>query len=85
MLEHPAMFRRGGQAGFTHPTSNETLHPGSLDHQLEDITAAILAAGLEIRAVGEHAPDTQLADKFPGARKYLDCPMLLVLELGVSV
>ncbi len=80
---HPAMFLRGSQARFTDPASGELVAPGSVRHELGEITMAALAAGFVVHAIHEHAPDRQFAEQFPRAAKYVDWPMLVVFELRV--
>jgi ubiquinone/menaquinone biosynthesis C-methylase UbiE len=82
---HPAMFLRGSQARFTDPTSGELVQPGSIRHDLGAITMAALAAGFDIQAIQEHAPDRRFAEQFPRAEKYVDWPMLVVFELTPKV
>ena len=79
---HPAMFLRGSQARFTDPGSGELVQPGSVSHSTSEIVMAALDAGVSLTAMAEHAPDRQFAQKFPRAEKYVDWPMLLVLELA---
>ncbi len=80
---HPAMFLRGSQARFTDPSSGEMVQPGSVPHQLGEITMAALAAGFAIDAIHEHSPDKHFVEHFPRAEKYVDWPMLVILELRV--
>ncbi|MGI9430406.1 MAG: class I SAM-dependent methyltransferase [Bythopirellula sp.] len=78
---HPAMFLRGSQARFTDPDSGEIVQPGSLAHALSDLVMAAIHGGFQLANVGEFAPDGPFADRFPRAEKYIDYPMLLVMEL----
>lgn len=78
---HPAMFLRGSQARFIDPASGEAVQPGSIAHQLGEITMAALTAGFHVDAIREHSPDGQFAQQFPRAEKYIDWPMLVILEL----
>lgn len=78
---HPKMFERGSQARFTDPESGEIVQPGSLPHQIEDFTGAAARAGLRVEKVGEYAPDAAFAARYPRAEKYIDWPMLVVLQL----
>jgi malonyl-CoA O-methyltransferase len=80
---HPAMFLRGSQARFTDASSGEVVQPGSVRHQLGEITMAGLEAGFHIDAIHEYSPDGQFAEQFPRAEKYVDWPMLVVFELHV--
>jgi malonyl-CoA O-methyltransferase len=82
---HPAMFLRGSQARFTDPASGEVVQPGSLAHQLGDFIMAAVRAGLLLEGVGEYAPDAAFAVRFPRAQKYVEWPMLVVLQLRSSV
>jgi ubiquinone/menaquinone biosynthesis C-methylase UbiE len=79
---HPAMFLRESQARFTDPGSGEVVQPGSLPHTLSDMIMAAVRAGLELCDVGEFAPDRQFALQYPRAEKYVDWPMLVVLQLS---
>ncbi|MBA4186853.1 MAG: class I SAM-dependent methyltransferase [Planctomycetaceae bacterium] len=78
---HPAMFLRGTQARFTDPTTSELVQPGSVPHSVAAFVMAAVRAGFRLSAVGEHAPDAEFASRFTRAAKYVDWPMLVVLEL----
>lgn len=78
---HPAMFLRGSQARFTDPTSGEVVAPGSYAHQLGDFFMAAVQSGFEVQGIGEHAPDAAFAARYPRAEKYIDWPMLVLLQL----
>ena len=78
---HPAMFLRGSQARFTDPDSGERIQPGSLPHQIGDFVMAALRAGFALREIGEHAPDSEFARRWPRAARYVGWPMLVVLDL----
>ena len=78
---HPAMFERGSQARFTDPSTGEIVQPGSLAHGIEDFVRAAEAAGFAVEKIGEFAPDAAFAERFPRAQKYVDWPMLVVLQL----
>jgi ubiquinone/menaquinone biosynthesis C-methylase UbiE len=78
---HPAMFLRGSRARFTDPASGEVVQAGSLPHQLGDFIMAAVRAGLSMEGIGEYAPDAAFAARFPRAQKYVDWPMLVVLQL----
>jgi ubiquinone/menaquinone biosynthesis C-methylase UbiE len=80
---HPAMFLRGSQARFTDPASGRVVQPGSIAHQLGEITMAALRAGFHVDAIQEHSPDRQFAQQLPRAEKYIGWPMLVILELRV--
>ena len=43
--------------------------------------SAIVAAGLHIEHISEHAVDAELAQRMPRAEPYLNWPMLLMLKL----
>lgn len=77
---HPAMFLRGSQARFTDPHSGEVIHPGSSPHSISDFVNAALKNRLVLTAITEHAPDTGFAERYPRAAKYVDWPMLLVMQ-----
>lgn len=78
---HPAMFLRGSQARFTDPESGEVVQPGSLPHTLGELVTGVLKAGFSIDGIGEHAPDADLAARYPRAGKYVGWPMLVVFRL----
>lgn len=78
---HPAMFLRGTQARFTDPDSGRKVQPGSLPHSLGAMVMAALQGGFAVLDIGEHAPDAAFAARYPRAQKYVDWPMLVVLEL----
>ncbi len=78
---HPAMFLRGSQARFTDPESGQLIQPGSLVSSLSDLLMGAIRAGFQFGNVEEVAPDQQFANKFPRAEKYVDWPMLVVMQL----
>ena len=78
---HPAMFLKGVQARFTDPSTGEKVQPGSVPHSLGDFVMAALGAGFTLEAIGEYAPDAAFAARYPRAEKYVDWPMLVVLQL----
>jgi malonyl-CoA O-methyltransferase len=79
---HPAMFARGSQARFTDPDTGEIVQPGSIEHTIGELTAAVRTAGFERWTLTEFAPDEALAARFPRAVKYVGWPMLVVLHLA---
>jgi len=42
---------------------------------------AALGAGFTLEAIDEYAPDAAFATRYPRAEKYVDWPMLVVLQL----
>ena len=42
---------------------------------------AAVGAGFTLCGVGEHAPDAGFAARYPRAERYVDWPMLVVLDL----
>ena len=78
---HPAMFLRGSQARFTDPDTGEVSAPGSLPHRIGDFVMAALGAGFVLHGIGEYAPDAGFVRRYPRAERYLDWPMLVVLDL----
>jgi ubiquinone/menaquinone biosynthesis C-methylase UbiE len=78
---HPAMFLRGSQARFTDPISGELVQPGSLAHTLSEMIMGAVHAGLQVTDVAEFAPDQEFARRYPRAEKYLDWPMLVVMQM----
>jgi malonyl-CoA O-methyltransferase len=78
---HPAMFLKGAQARFTDPESGEKIQPGSVPHSLSDFVMAAVGAGFTLEAIAEYAPDAAFATRYPRAEKYVDWPMLVVLQL----
>ncbi len=81
---HPAMFLRGSQARFTDPDSGEIIQPGSLQHSLGDLIMGAVHGGFQIANVEEFAPDEKFARQYPRAEKYIDWPMLVVMQLELS-
>jgi ubiquinone/menaquinone biosynthesis C-methylase UbiE/GNAT superfamily N-acetyltransferase len=81
---HPAMFLRGSQARFTDPDSGHIVQPGSLSHRFADFVMSSVQAGLRIDAIDEYAPDSAFAAKYPRAEKYVNWPMLVVMQMSVS-
>jgi len=78
---HPAMFLKGVAARFTDPATGEKIQPGSVPHSLGDFVMAALGAGFTLEAIDEYAPDAAFATRYPRAEKYVDWPMLAVLQL----
>jgi len=78
---HPAMFLLGKQAQFSDPATGVKVRPGSIPHQIGAFILAALGAGFQVEGIRETAPDTDFIALNPRAAKYLDWPMLLVLEL----
>lgn len=79
---HPAMFLRGSQARFTDPDSGEIVHPGSLAHSLSELVMAAVDSGFRLEKCSEFAPDTDFAKQYPRAEKYIDYPMLVVMQFA---
>jgi hypothetical protein len=75
------MFLRGNQARFTDPASGERVQPGSLPHQLGDFVMAAVRAGFVLEGIGEYVPDAQFVARYPRVEKYVDWPMLVVLQM----
>ncbi len=78
---HPAMFLRGSQARFTDPATGELVLPGSVPHSLGEFVMAALQTGFQLTEIVEASPDTEFAARYPRAEKYIDWPMLVVMEL----
>lgn len=79
---HPAMTLRGIRAHYTDPATGRDVFPESADHSISIYVMASVRAGLTIRHIGEHAVDSALAAVNPRAAKYLDWPLLLVLQFA---
>ena len=82
---HPAMFLRGSQARFSDPQSGELVQPGSFDHSISAMVMAAVAARFAISGIHEFAPDAEFALRYPRAEKYIDWPMLVVLQLSADL
>lgn len=78
---HPAMWLKGQSARFLDPTTGEQIRPRSYPQQLSDYVMASRRAGLIVEHMSEHAPDEELAKKFPRARKHVGWPMLVAMRL----
>ena len=78
---HPAMFLRGSQARFTDPESGTVVQPGSIPHRIGDFVMAAVESGFTLEAIDEYAPDADFAARYPRAGKYLDWPMLVILQM----
>jgi len=81
---HPAMFLRGAQARFTDPLSGNVVQPGSVNHAVSEIILAAVQSDFDLTAAGEYAPSSDFAAAHPRAAKYVDWPMLVVLELTAN-
>jgi ubiquinone/menaquinone biosynthesis C-methylase UbiE len=79
---HPAMFLRGSQARFTDPSTGELVQPGSIEHSVGEFAIAAVRAGFALSAIDEVRPDKEFATRFSRAGKYVDWPMLVVLQLA---
>jgi ubiquinone/menaquinone biosynthesis C-methylase UbiE len=77
---HPAMFLRGSQARFTDPESGELVQPGSIAHSMSDFVLGATQVGFQIGNIEEVAPDAEFASHYPRAEKYIDWPMLVVMQ-----
>ena len=75
------MFLRGSQARFTDPESGEIIPVGSLDHSLSELVMAPIRSGFQLQNLAEFAPDQNFTTQYPRAKKYLDYPMLIVMQL----
>jgi len=82
---HPAMFLRGSQARFTDPETGELVQPGSIAHSISEFVMSALRCGFEIINVEEISPDRDFAARFPRAEKYIDWPMLVVMQLSAKL
>jgi malonyl-CoA O-methyltransferase len=78
---HPAMALRGISARFTDPATQSVVHVASAPQSISDLAMAALRAGLAIEHLSEHAPDAELAARFPRAQKYVGWPMLFLMKL----
>jgi SAM-dependent methyltransferase len=78
---HPAMFLKGTQARFTDPETGELVQPGSEPHSIGEFVMAAIGAGFTIEDIVEKSPDSELAEQYPRAAKYVGWPMLIVLAL----
>ena len=78
---HPAMFLRGVSARFRHEETGEFLRPRSYVMQLSDYVMGALDADLQIVSLIERSPDEAFAARVPRAAKYLDWPMLFMMNL----
>jgi SAM-dependent methyltransferase len=75
---HPAMAAAGKEANFQRDGVEYRL--GAVRHTLSDYIAALAAAGFTELRTREHLGDAALAEQEPAARKFLNFPLLLVLE-----
>jgi malonyl-CoA O-methyltransferase len=78
---HPALWLKGQSARFFDPQTGQEVRPRSHRQQLSDYVMAAVKAGLRIDAMGEHAPDKDLARRLPRAAKHLGWPLLIVMRL----
>jgi malonyl-CoA O-methyltransferase len=79
---HPAMVLRGVQARFTDETGRK-IYPQSYKYQISDYVNAAISAGLRLRELTEHAPDSSHAQISERAQKYAGWPLLLTLRLSL--
>lgn len=78
---HPAMRLRGTRARFTDPETGLVTHVEGEPQAFAPLVLAALHGGLALTHLSEHAPEPELARRFPRAEKYIGWPMLLVLGL----
>ena len=78
---HPAMYLKGVEARFTDPDTGQKVRPGSVAHPLGDFVMAAVGSGFALEAISEHAPSADFAVRFPRAERYVNWPMLVVLQL----
>jgi len=70
----------------SHPAAAQHLSSDALDDcVLEAVVHCAVVEGdeaswLTLHAISEHAPDKEFADRYPRAHKYIDWPMLLVMQ-----
>src|SRR5690606_31840263 len=82
---HPAMMLRGVTARFTDPATGRETRPESQSHQISDYVTAALGARLRLDHISEHAVDEALATRSARAARYLNWPVLLMMQLSPSV
>ncbi|OGR57270.1 MAG: hypothetical protein A2X36_14385 [Elusimicrobia bacterium GWA2_69_24] len=78
---HPALWLKGQSARFYDPQTGREVRPHSHRQSLSDYVMAAAAAGLRIERMSEHAPDSELARRFPRAAKHVGWPLLVALRL----
>lgn len=78
---HPALWLKGQSARFFDPQSGRDIRPRSHRQTLSDYVMAAASAGLRFSHMSEHAPDEELARRFPRAAKHLGWPLLAVMVL----
>lgn len=79
---HPAMMLKGVQARFIDPASGERVLVDSAAHTTADYVNAVLAAGLGLLRLEEHALDARTAAAYPRGAPHVGWPMLLALALA---
>ncbi len=77
---HPAMMLRGLQARFADPETGTKIMPASAPNEISDYLNAAIQAGLVLDRISEHHVDEDLANRHERAAKYLNWPMLLMME-----
>ena len=75
---HPAMAAAGREANFERDGIEYRL--GSVRHTLADYSSAFANAGFGDLRAHEHLGDAALAEQLPVARKFVNFPLLLVIE-----
>jgi ubiquinone/menaquinone biosynthesis C-methylase UbiE len=81
---HPAMFLRRSQARFSDPSSGELVQPGSLAHSISEFVMSAVRAQLRLVDIEEVSPSSKFAEEYPRAAKYVDWPMLVVMQLAAE-
>jgi malonyl-CoA O-methyltransferase len=75
---HPAMAAAGKEANFLRDGVEYRL--GAVRHTTADYASAFTNAGFRDLTTREYSGDAALVEQLPIARKFLDFPLLLVLE-----
>lgn len=78
---HPVLRLRSLQARFVDPHTGRETRVAGAPQEFSTLVLAALSPGLRISHLSEHAPDPELARRFPRAEKYLGWPMLVLLGL----
>jgi ubiquinone/menaquinone biosynthesis C-methylase UbiE len=77
---HPILALAGKEANFADPDTGVEYRLGAVKHLSAEYVNAMIGAGFALDHMGEHRADPAVLERIPGAERYGEAPLLLVLE-----
>jgi ubiquinone/menaquinone biosynthesis C-methylase UbiE len=77
---HPILALAGKEANFADADTGVEYRLGAIKHLSAEYVNAMIGAGFTLERMGEHGADPAIAERIPGAERYGETPLLLVLE-----